>query len=186
MKMKLEMFNEAGAHLNGRLTLKAGATIVRGDVLKFSEGKVVPCTAADDEAIGIALDGATTDTMNDLVPVACLGNFTGTVVLKAKGAITAGAKVTAAGTQAEAGDATIGVALEAATASGDLIEIAHCVRTEGAAGVVAATIASGAELPEAADYIGQPFLVKGADNNNGLYIATGTTTPGWKAVSHAS
>lgn len=39
--------------------------------------------------------------------------------------------------------------------------------------------------PSSASKVGQLFLRTGS-NNPGLYISTGTTTPGWKAVSHAS
>lgn len=114
MKMRISLYNEAGAHLNGRLTLKASAAVERGDAVKFA--------ASTDAAIGVALDGAAA---GEIVAVAALGNFTGTVVLKAKGAIPLGSHVTAVGTAAESGDASIGVALGAAAADGDFIEIAH-------------------------------------------------------------
>ena len=139
MKMKLKMFNEAGAHVNGRLTLKAGATIVRGDILKFKTddsgavvpGVVVPCTAKTDKAIGIALDGSVD---GEILSVACLGNYAGTVVAKAGGAVTAGSKITPEGKVAEAGDTIIGFALDTATAANELIEIAHCIPvTDGVA-----------------------------------------------------
>ena len=138
MKMKLKMFNEAGAHVNGRLTLKAGATIVRGDILKFKvvdnaivPGVVVPCTAKTDKAIGIALDGSVD---GEILSVACLGNYAGTVVAKAGGAVTAGSKITPEGKVAEAGDTIIGFALDTATAANELIEIAHCIPvTDGVA-----------------------------------------------------
>lgn len=112
-------------HPNGNATYTAGADIAKGNVLKFSEGKVVPCSAANDAAIGVALDGAKN---GDIVPVAILGNYTGTVEIKAGGAIAAGVQVAANGTATGAGtDVIIGRALEAATAEGDVIEIAHCV-----------------------------------------------------------
>lgn len=130
-KMKFKMFNEAGAHLNGRLTYVAGGAVERGDVVKFdSDGKVVKCTAKADAAIGVALDGSVA---GEIVSVAILGSFTGTVVVKAGGAVTRGAKVTAEGKAATAGDKAVGVALDAATAAGDLIEVAHCVQTDGGA-----------------------------------------------------
>ena len=59
--------------------------------------------------------------------VAILGSFAGTVVVKAAGAITQGAAVNAVGEAASVGDIVIGRALDAATASGDLIEVAHTV-----------------------------------------------------------
>ena len=110
---------------NGNKTFTAGGAIAKGDVLKFDNGKVVPTTAANDAAIGIALDGAAE---GDIVPVAILGNFTGTVQVKSGGAISAGAQVAADGTATSAAtDVIVGRALEAASGSGELIEIAHCV-----------------------------------------------------------
>ena len=111
---------------NGNKTYTAGGAIAKGDVLKFdASGNVVKTTAANDAAIGIALDGATE---GDIVPVAILGNFTGTVQVKAAGAISAGAQVAANATAtAAATDIIIGRALEAASAANDMIEVAHCV-----------------------------------------------------------
>ncbi len=111
---------------NGNKTYTAGAAIAKGNVLKFdASGNVVPTSAANDAAIGIALDGAS---QGDIVPVAVLGSFTGTVPLKAGGAISQGAQVAANGTATTgASDVIIGRALEAASASGDMIEIAHQV-----------------------------------------------------------
>lgn len=43
----------------------------------------------------------------------------------------------------------------------------------------------GDTLPDTADFVGQLFIKTGA-TNPGLYSATGTTTPGWKAVELAS
>ena len=110
---------------NGNKTYTAGGAIAKGNVLKFSDGKVVPTTAANDAAIGIALDSATE---GDIVPVAVLGNFNGTVQVKAGGAIAQGAQIAANATATAAGtDVIIGRALEAASAANDMIEIAHCV-----------------------------------------------------------
>lgn len=69
-------------HPNGNITYTAAAAIAKGNPVKFSSGKVTPCTAANDQAIGIALDSAA---QGDIVPVAILGCFTGTVQLKAGG-----------------------------------------------------------------------------------------------------
>jgi hypothetical protein len=44
---------------------------------------------------------------------------------------------------------------------------------------------TGADLPTKATYVGQLFIRTGA-TSPGLYVSTGTTTPGWKTVSHAS
>ena len=124
--MKFHLYNEAGMHLNGRLTYTAGGAVERGDVLKFdTDGNVVKCAAATDAAIGVGLDGAES---GEIVAVAVLGSFAGTVVVKASAAVAKGAKVTALGAEASGDDAAIGVALDAATAAGDLIEVAHCVR----------------------------------------------------------
>ena len=124
--MKFHLYNEAGMHLNGRLTYTAGGAVERGDVLKFdTDGNVVKCAAATDAAIGVALDGAES---GEIVAVAVLGSFAGTVVVKASAAVAKGAKVTAHGAEASGDDAAIGVALDAATAADDLIEVAHCVR----------------------------------------------------------
>lgn len=43
---------------------------------------------------------------------------------------------------------------------------------------------AGDTLPATADNVGQLFVKTGDDA--GLYVATGTTTPGWKAVSYES
>ena len=128
--MKFHLYNEAGAHLNGRLTYTAGGDIKRGEVVKFSTDDddktvVVKCAAAADEAIGVALDGAE---QGEILSVAILGAFTGTVVVKAGGAVAKGKKVNALGAAAGDNEAAIGVALDAATAADDLIEVAHCVR----------------------------------------------------------
>lgn len=110
---------------NGNKTYTAGGAIAKGDVLKFDSGKVVKTTGATDAAIGVALDAATE---GDIVPVAILGNFTGTVQVKAAGAISAGAQVAANATAtSSASDVIVGRALEAASAAGDMIEVAHCV-----------------------------------------------------------
>lgn len=50
---------------------------------------------------------------------------------------------------------------------------------------VAEFVSKGDALPSAADFVGQMF-VKTGSTGAGLYVATGTTTPGWKAVTLAS
>ena len=112
-------------HPEGNATYTAGAAIAKGEVVKFSSGKVVKCTGDTDAAIGVALDSAAAD--GDIIPVAVLGNFHGTIIVKATEAISAGAGVNPTGGAAAAGDLVIGRALTAATASGDMIEVAHCV-----------------------------------------------------------
>lgn len=130
-KMEFRMYNEAGEHHNGRLTYTAGGAVARGDVVKFdSDGRVVKCASKADAAVGVALDGAAE---GEIVPVAVLGSYAGTVVVRAGGAVARGAKITAEGKAAAAGDKAVGVALDAATAAGDLIEAAHCVQSDGGA-----------------------------------------------------
>lgn len=111
---------------NGNRTYKAGAAILKGQPLKFDgSGDVVPCSAANDAAIGVALDGCKS---GDYLPVAILGNFPGTVEVVAGGEVALGAQVAADGTAtAAATDVIIGRALRAASAQGDMIEIAHQV-----------------------------------------------------------
>lgn len=53
-----------------------------------------------------------------------------------------------------------------------------------AAAAVGVFISKAASLPTKADFVGQLFVKTGDDA--GLYVSTGTTTPGWKTVSHAS
>jgi hypothetical protein len=43
----------------------------------------------------------------------------------------------------------------------------------------------GDDLPTSADFVGQLFIKTGS-TSPGLYVAPGTTTPGWKTVTHAS
>lgn len=113
-------------HSTGNSTYTAGGTIARGDFVKLSSGKVVACSAVNDVAIGVALDGASN---GDIVPVAILGVYGGTVRIKAGGSISAGDEITPQGkAQTSAGTTELicGRALEAGS-SGDLVEIAHCV-----------------------------------------------------------
>ena len=111
-------------HENGKVTFTAGGAIAKGEFVKFDSGKVVPCTAKTDAAIGVALDAAAD---GEILPVAVLGAFCGTAPVKATAAIVQGAAITCAGATVVAGDKVCGLALEAATASGDLIECALCV-----------------------------------------------------------
>ena len=117
-----------GKHPNGIITYTAAAACDKGAIVKFTgstdaNGRptVTPCTAATDAAIGVT---ETKCASGDEVAVGILGSYTGTTLVKAGGAVTVGANVSPIGTAAESG-LTIGVALDAATASGDLIEVAH-------------------------------------------------------------
>lgn len=120
-------------HPNGNITYSAAAAIAKGQPVKFTGSAttsgmptVTPCTAATDAAIGVAIEPAES---GGLVPVAILGNYTGTVEVLATGAVAQGASITPAGVAvvAASGGNVIGVALDAATAAGQLIEVAHCL-----------------------------------------------------------
>lgn len=105
---------------NGKATFTAGAAIAKGEFVKFSSGKVVKASAATDVCIGVALDSAAAD--GDLVPVQLLTSGD-TVIVKAGGAVAQGGSLSCLGTTvATAGTLQYGYALEAATASGQLIE----------------------------------------------------------------
>ena len=123
---KLKLHNAVeGVFPNGNATYTAAAAILKGQPLKFDGTEVTPCTAATDDAIGVALDGAAA---GEIVPVAILGAFTGTVLLYAGAAIDAGAQITATGVATSgATDVIIGRALEAAAGAGSLVNIAHQV-----------------------------------------------------------
>ena len=109
-----------GIHPLGKATYTAGAAIAMGEFVKFSSGKVVKCAAATDAAIGVALDSAAAD--GDIVPVQLLTGGD-TALVKAGGAVAQGGNVSCLGTTvATAGALQYGIALEAASASGDIIE----------------------------------------------------------------
>ena len=109
-----------GIHQNGKATFTAGAAIAKGEFVKFSSGKVVKAAAATDVCIGIALDSAAAS--GDLIPVQLLTSGD-TALVKSGGEVSQGGTVTCLGTTvATAGTLQYGYALEAATASGQLIE----------------------------------------------------------------
>lgn len=109
-----------GIHQNGKATFTAGAAIAKGEFVKFSSGKVVKASAATDVCVGVATDSAAAE--GDLVPVQLLTSGD-TALVKAGGAVSQGGTVTCVGTTvATAGTLQYGIALEAATASGQLIE----------------------------------------------------------------
>ena len=109
-----------GIHQNGKATFTAGAAIAKGEFVKFSSGKVVKASAATDVCIGVARDSAAAE--GNLIPVQLLTSGD-TALVKAGGAVSQGGTVTCVGTTvATAGTLQYGIALEAATASGQLIE----------------------------------------------------------------
>lgn len=122
-----------GTHPNGNITYNAAAAIAKGQPVKFTGSTtttgmptVTPCAAATDAAIGVALEPANA---GENVPVAILGNYTGTVLVLTTGAVSRGDTIMATG-ESQAGDGNkIGIALDAAAASGVLIEVAHCPAT---------------------------------------------------------
>lgn len=108
-----------GIHPNGKATFTAGAAIAKGEFVKFSDGKVVKCAAATDIAVGVALDGAESGA---LVPVQLLTSGD-TALVKAGGAVAQGGTLSCLGTTVNtAGALQYGVALEAASSSGDIVE----------------------------------------------------------------
>ena len=105
---------------NGKATFTAGAAIAKGEFVKFSSGKVVKAAAAADVCIGVALDSASAS--GDIVPVQLLTSGD-TVLVKSGGEVAQGGSVSCLGTTvATAGTLQYGIALEAASASGKLIE----------------------------------------------------------------
>lgn len=117
-----------GKHPHGIITFTAAAACVRGQVVKFSGSTdangaptVTPTTDASDLAIGVT---ETECNAGDQVAVGILGSYAGTTLVSAGGAVAVGANVSPIGTSADSG-LTIGVALNAAAQSGDLIELAH-------------------------------------------------------------
>ncbi len=109
---------------NGSGTFVADGALAKGDIVAFNNGKAKKNTTATAVAFGVALDSAAD---GEIVPVAILGSYTGTVQVKATAAVTQGAHVDSAGGVGAANDMIVGVALQAASASGELIEVAHCV-----------------------------------------------------------
>lgn len=108
-----------GFHPNGKATFTAGAAIAKGEFVKFSDGKVVKCAAATDIAVGVALDGAESGA---LVPVQLLTSGD-TALVKAGGAVAQGGTLSCLGTTVNtAGALQYGIALEAASSSGDIVE----------------------------------------------------------------
>ena len=107
---------------NGKATFTAGGAIAQGEFVKFSSGKVVKAAAATDVCIGVALDSAAAS--GDIVPVQLLTSGD-TALVKSGGAVSQGGTVSCLGTTvATAGALQYGIALEAASAAGALIECA--------------------------------------------------------------
>lgn len=101
----------------------SGAAVVRYRCVKFSSGKMIHCTAAEDDVVGYSVtDASATDKPLSVL----LSNAAGSFKLTAGAAITAGAMcmMTTAGkviTQTGTNRRLV-QALEAAAADGDVIE----------------------------------------------------------------
>lgn len=114
------------------LTPAADYTAKRGYLVTHDGSTATVSASATTRAQGVILDGNQTAAgyATEKVPVALLGAYKGTLLMCAGGAISAGAwvqqdtdgqVVTDAGTGSRV---IVGQALEAATAAGDLIEVA--------------------------------------------------------------
>ena len=108
-----------GIHQNGKATFTAGGPLAKGEFVKLADGKAVKCTDAGDGAVGVALDGAE---KGAYVPVQLLVSGD-TVPVKAGGAVAQGGSLTCLGTtDVSPGTLQYGIALEAASDAGDIIE----------------------------------------------------------------
>ena len=108
----------------GFKALNAAAAFTQGQRAKISSGQWA-VAGATDKAVGVAQHACASGG----VLTVKLFTAPGTFLVQASGAITAGAQLypTASGCVDDAGTTVIGlVALEAASASGDLIEAARC------------------------------------------------------------
>ena len=121
----------AGRDSTGVKTMLADGAITRGWVVKFGtdEDHCAATSAATSIPIGVALD--TAEAAEDPISIAILGAYVGTLKVVAGAAITiddfvqgttAGKTITAATT-----GYYIGVALQAAGAAGDIIEISPVI-----------------------------------------------------------
>jgi hypothetical protein len=104
----------------------AGAAITKGQLVKVTGNMTVsPAAAATDAVIGVAITNAAANSKVSVI-VGCP-----IVYVTAGGAISAGAVVTSdasarAVASTTAGDRILGIALEAASAAGDVILVAVC------------------------------------------------------------
>jgi len=125
-----------GTHENAITKLTDAAITTRHLLYKFgSDAQHIAACGANDIPLGGVNDEA--DAAEDRVGVNLLGTFQGTMLMVASEAITAGEHVyTAASGKVQdlpAGAGTydeVGVAVTAAAADGDLIEVQHCVPRE--------------------------------------------------------
>lgn len=126
----------AGTHPNGCISLKAEEVVATRHLLvsrgSASDGCLI--TDAGDLPLGVMDDEADSDDVSLGTPknVQLLGVTPGTILMVAAGAIAQDAAVYALGNgkvdeaaAAATGDYRVGIALNAATADGDLVEVAH-------------------------------------------------------------
>ena len=105
----------------GAKTFTASGTIARFDRVKFASDKVAVAGASDVD-VGVATEAAAAD---DVISV-WLRTKQGTMKMKASAAIATGAEVEAAASgkiATKSSGTAIGIALEAAGADGDIIEV---------------------------------------------------------------
>lgn len=117
-----------GTYAHGDASWLAAAAVSKGQPVKFTGSTdanglptVTPCDAPTDTPIGVAL---TDCAANEKVAVGILGNFGGTILVLSGGAVAVGANVSPTGTSVDSG-IVIGTALDAASGSGVLINVAH-------------------------------------------------------------
>ena len=110
---------------SGIITQIAGAALVAYQLVMRSSGKVVETTGPNDDAIG-AMDDQPDAILNDAVAIKTL-NADGTILCIAGGVVAQDAKVYPAAdgeVSTTSGTApAVGIALNAAAAQGDLIEV---------------------------------------------------------------
>lgn len=123
-----------GVHSDGAVSFEAAAEITRGQIVCICEGKIKPATGSS-IPVGVADDDAVS---GDVIAVLLFGSRPGTLIATASAAITAGqqlyseadGKVSPTAPTAGNSKYCVGVALTPATASGDNVEIAHCIARE--------------------------------------------------------
>ena len=123
---------------NGKNSYTAAATVVKGNILKFSGSTdaaglptVTPTTAATDQPVAIALTDANA---GEKVAVKILGTG-GTTLVKAGGGLVAGQLINSIGQQPDAGNFAIGRVLNASQ-TGELVEVATTVAIEVTSGSI--------------------------------------------------
>lgn len=120
-----------GVHGDGAVSFEASAAITRGQIVSIDSGKIKPATGSS-IPVGVADDNAA---VGDTIAVWLFGARPGTQIAVASAAISAGqqlyseadGKVSPTAPTAGNSKYCVGVAITAASASGDEVEFAHCV-----------------------------------------------------------